>query len=394
MLNSKLGHYVVDNQIFYSKVDAILKANESLKKITWHFNESQFKKYDWTHEPSESLNFYYKQRAAQIREDYDYVIVMCSGGADSTNMLYAFLDNGVSIDEIIAGAPLSGLSNWKFTTDDTSANNTVSETKYAQMPLIDKISRSHPSIKITIHDYFEDILTLKPEEWIYETSSHWIHFSGTTRHSLDKFFHIKNLAENGKKIAVVYGIDKPLIQRTADGDLHTVVMDSVVNIVTSHFKEKYDNVESVLFYYTPEFPQLMIKQAHEVCRWMHRPENCVIKHLLWDEDKHKTFNSNPFRGSKWQRGIVPCIYPNLNRDSTIWQANKQTVGFLGGAEIDHWMYVLHKDLKVFDMVNANISGFVKPIREHLFIDGDKKNGLVRFYNSWRIGNEKDFINSI
>jgi hypothetical protein len=392
MPNLKLGHYSVDNRIFYSKIEAILYANELSKKVNWHFNEDQFKIYDWTEEPTETLDFYYKQRAAQIREDYDYVIVMCSGGADSTNMIYSFLNNGLMVDEIVAGAPLSGLSNWKFTTEDTSANNTISETKYAQLPLMDKISKSHPSIKITIHDYFEDIVNIKEDEWIYETSSHWIHFSGTTRHSLDKFSHIKDLAENGKRIAVVYGIDKPIIQRTTDGDLYTVVMDSVVNIVTSHFKEKYENVESVLFYYTPELPFLMIKQAHEVCRWLYRPENHMIKQLLWDESKPKTFNADPIRGSKWQRGIVPCIYPSLNNESRIWQADKHTLGFLGGSEIDHWMYVLHRDLRVFDMVHSNIRSFVKNIARNFFIDGDKRNGFVRFYNSWKIGNETDFIN--
>lgn len=388
---SKLGYYTVNNKIFLNKLNAILAANLTSSEITWNFNRDVFDQVDWLTEPTESLDFYYGERARQIREHYDYVIVMASGGADSTNVINSFLNNGFKIDEIIAGAPLSGLSNWKYDASDTSANNTVSETKFAQLPLLDRISNLYPDIKLTIHDYFEDIVNLRSDNWIYESSSHWIHFSGTTRHSLDKFGHIKNLLENGKRVAVVYGIDKPIIKRTENGDLHMIIADSVVNIVTSHFKEKYDTVDSVLFYYDPDLPQLLIKQCHEVCKWIYRPENYQVKILLWDDSKSENFNSNPIRGSRWQRQIVPCIYPSLNHSAKLWQAEKHDLGFKGAAQIDHWVHKLHRDLDFFKYVTGDINGLISQISSKYFVNNNKELGFERFKNSWKIGNERDFL---
>jgi len=56
---------------------------------------------DWTKEPKESFKELCRQRAEQIRDTYDYVIVYFSGGSDSTTVMNAFLDNGIKIDEVV-----------------------------------------------------------------------------------------------------------------------------------------------------------------------------------------------------------------------------------------------------------------------------------------------------
>lgn len=393
-MNTKLGYYTVNNNKFYNKLQAILYANPSRANIIWHFNNEIFDKHDWTIEPPGSLSDIYKLRAIQIREEFDYIIVMASGGADSTNVLHSFLDNNIKIDEIIAGAPLSGLKNWKVNNYDTSANNTVSETFLRQLPLMSEISIKYPDIKITIHDYFEDILQMQTDSWIYESAAHWIHFSGCTRHSLDKFTHLKKLAESGKKIAVVYGIDKPIIYRALSGNLYTVVMDPVVNVVTPHFKDKYSNVESVLFYYTPDLPQLMIKQAHELCRWLYKPENSFAKSMVWDKSKSLKFNTSTQRGSNYQRAIIPCIYPVLGTQPNFWQAEKQGLGFRGGFEIDNWILQLYNKEKFVQMVESDLKLLIKNIDMKYIISDNKADGFIRFYHAWKVGHESNFDKSI
>lgn len=390
-MNKKLGFYKVENRIFFNKLQAILFANPTKSDISWNFNNEILDKFDWTVEPPVSLDMLYAERARQIREEFDYVILMASGGADSTNMLYSFLNNNLKVDEIIAGAPLSGLKKWKVDISDKSADNTISETTIVQLPLMQEILQSHPNIKITIHDYFEDILNLKTDEYIYELSNHWIHFSATTRHSLDKFSHIKDLAEAGKKVGVVYGIDKPIICRTESGNLYSVITDPIVNIVTPHFKDRYPNVESVLFYYTSDLPHLMIKQAHEVCRWIYNSENNHAKAVLWDKSKPLKFNLNPRRASDWQRSIVPCIYPTIKDRHGIWQAHKQGFGFKGGFQLDNWILRLHGKEHFIQMFKSDLKLFVKNIDMKYLATEDKGDGFVRFYNYWKIGHEKDFI---
>lgn len=387
-MNTKLGYYKVGSHIFYNKLQSILYANPTKADITWNFNDEIFDNLDWTVEPPVSLDMLYAERARQIREQFDYIVVMASGGADSTNVIRSFLDNNIRIDEIVASAPISGLKNWKINLNDKSAANTITETFVAQLPLLDSISKSHPNIKLTINDYFDNILNLKTDEWIYESSSHWIHFSGSARHSLDNIAHLKKIAESGKRIGVVYGVDKPIICRGQSGNLYSVILDAVVNVAVPHFKEKYPNVESVLFYYSPELPELMIKQAHEVCRWNYRPENSGSRELLWDRSKSFEFNNSVERGSTWQRSIIPCIYPVLNDNNKIWQATKYGVGFKGGLEADDWIIQLHGKEKFVQMVKSDLDMLTNSLdSKYKHNDND---GLVRFWKYWRIGHEENF----
>jgi hypothetical protein len=390
-MNNKLGYYRVGHHVFHNKLQAILYANPTKADITWHFNEEVFDSCDWTVEPPVSLDMLYAERARQIREQFDYVIVMASGGADSTNVIYSFLNNDIRIDEVIASAPISGLKNWKVDLTDTSANNTITETMVAQIPLLDKLSKTHPNIKLTIHDYFDDIVNLKTDEWIYESSSHWIHFSGATRHSLDRISHIRKLAEAGKRVGVVYGIDKPIICRAESGNLYTVIMDPVVNVVTPHFKDRYPNVESILFYYSPDLPELLIKQAHEVCRWIYKPENAHAKSVLWDKSKSIEFNASVERGGKYQRVIIPCIYPSIEERFSVWQAKKQGLGFRGGFQIDNWILRMYKNERFVQLVESDLKLFVNKIDKKYIISDDKNDGFVRFYRYWKIGHESRFM---
>ena len=68
----------------------------------WDFNESVFSSYDWTVEPNESIADLYRQRAQQLRDKYDYIVLMFSGGADSTTVLRSFLDNDIKLDEAVS----------------------------------------------------------------------------------------------------------------------------------------------------------------------------------------------------------------------------------------------------------------------------------------------------
>jgi len=393
-MNIKLGYYEVNGLKFYNKLQAILYANLTKADISWNFNREIFDNTDWKIEPNLSLDSLYRIRSTQIREQFDYVILMCSGGADSTNMLYSFINNNIKVDEIVFGAPLSGLNNWDQNLKDKSANNTVTETFVAQIPLMNQVSQTNPEIKITLHDYFEDILQMKTDSWIYESSAHWIHFSGATRHSLDKFAHIKNLAESGKRIGVVYGIDKPVILRDTEGKLHSVITDPVVNVVTPHFRERYTNVESVLYYYTPDLPELLIKQAHEVCRAIYDPKNSYARSLIWDWTTPLEFQKSAQRVSAYQRSIIPFIYPSMSDRFSVWQADKQGNGFLGGFEIDNWILQKHQGSRIIEMVESDLTLFLSKLDRKYFLSDNKKEGFKRFYLGWEIGHEEIFKKKI
>ena len=144
-MNSDIfGFYQVSNYKTYSKLEAIDYKNVYGGNIHWNFNDELFSSVDWTNEPQSSLWDLYKQRVKQIREKYDYVVILCSGGGDSTNVVYSFLRNGIKVDEIIASAPISGLNQFKVQNKDNSADNTMSETYLTQLPLMNEISQEFP----------------------------------------------------------------------------------------------------------------------------------------------------------------------------------------------------------------------------------------------------------
>jgi len=389
MINTKLGYYSVNNFIFDKKIEAVLVANKTLADLQWNFNDEIFDRYDWTTEPSMSLLDIYKARAQQIRDQYDYVIVMVSGGADSTNVLYSFLKNGIHIDEVIAAAPLSGLNNWEWNNKDLSAENMISETKFAQLPLLDEIKTHWPNVKITIHDYFEDMVNYKTDEWAYKASSH-LNLS-VAKHSLDKFSHIKNLAESGKKIAKIYGIDKPWICRSENGTLYSAIVDQVVQVPQyESTKENHHNIETVLFYYTPDMPELIIKQSHMLSKWLYLPENINSRKTMWDLSTPVEYQMNPKRFSFHHRETVKCIYPMLD-GWNVFQTNKGFTG-LTFIEFDRWFLKLHKNTKLTQLLESDSNNLIKNINPKYF--DFSKMIFKRLVKYRRIGHETELFPNI
>ena len=382
-MNNKLGHYKVGDKIFFDKIEAILHANQNLKNIEWYFNDDLLNKTDWTNEPTTSLDDFYKMRAQQIRDQFDYVIMMCSGGADSTNAAYSFLNNGIKIDEIVAAAPMSGINQYNTNNKDNTAENVVSETFLAQMPLMNDFATKFPDIKLTLHDYFEDILEYKSDEWLYK-SGDWIHPSCVARYSLEKFKHIKDLAEAGKRIAVVYGIDKPTLYKDLNEDIFMIINDLAVNVQRPPFATAYPNVEVVLFYWSPELPSMMVKQAHEVARWLYQPNNISALALLASSTKPLAFEQNRVRQSHWEKAVIPTIYPSTVRK--VFQSHKPIRLFL--ANIDAWFYKLHGGTRVWEMIDSDFRNFIKGINPKYL--QKNKMGFNIFRKTYKIGHVSKF----
>jgi hypothetical protein len=378
-----LGYYKVGDKFFNDKIEAIVHANTTLADIEWNFHKEVYDKVDWTKEPELSLDTFYKLRAQQIRDQYDYVIVMCSGGGDSTNIVFSFLENNIHVDEVIASAPVSGLNNFEATTDDNAPDNTMSETKYAQMPLMQEISQRFPNTKITINDYFENMQDFKTDDWLFRCGE-WIHPSSGARYNLEKLTHLRNMAEAGKKIGIVYGIDKPILAITKTDELYLVLADRAVNVQRPAFEKNYPNVQNVLFYFTPEMPLLQVKQAHVVANWVHQPENAHVLALVKQVASGDKYVNHRHRNSRYQRAIIPCIYPSTYRP--VFQGHKPTRMFLG--EHDAWFYQMHGQTRMYEMIDSDFRNFYNAINQK-YLNQDKT-GFVPFIQTYRIGNVSDF----
>lgn len=382
-------YYSVDNRVYENKIDAVLDANRTMSEVKWHFFEDDFRRAEWSKEPQESLDTLYRIRAQEIRDSYDYVVILCSGGADSTNVLKTFINNKIKVDEIIAAAPLEGLRDYQFNDKDTSHRNTISETVYVQIPFINEIAQQHPEIRVTLHDYFQDIINYKSDEWLY-SSDDWLHPSGLARYRYERVTHLRNMADAGKRIAFVYGIDKPSLMRTDDDEIHILFSDLAVNVRKPPFDRPYPNVDAVMFYWDKTTTTLLRKQAHQLTKWIFQPEN--VKALCWmpgiRASKIFTFEERRFRNSKYERAIVPCIYPTTHK--SIFQTEKPTKIFMG--ELDEWFYSHHKSTRSFEMIWSDTLGFYKNINDKYLNEG--KNGLQIFFNRYKIGKREDILRGL
>ena len=379
------GYYQVGEKIFQDKLEAILYANQTLADIRWNFHNDLYKSIDWLTEPETSLDEFYKIRAQQIRDKYDYVIIMCSGGGDSTNVLWSFLRNGITVDEVIAAAPISGLRDWADRTDDIGAANTITETKLVQLPLMDEISRLHPSVKITIHDYFQNMINYKTDEWLYR-GGEWIHPSSTARYDLENLVHIKNLIEQGKSIGIVYGIDKPSLA-IHEGSIYSVISDLPINVPRPPFRLEYPNVDVVLFYYTPDLPLMQVKQSHVAMKNLMLPEHKKGLHCVYDtNNKLFTNATNKVRNGIYERYIIPFIYPSTYKP--IFQGAKPTRNFLG--EHDGWFYKLHSSTRTYEMIDSDYRLFIKNINKK-YLNEEGSGGFHMYKNWYSIGKKEDFV---
>jgi hypothetical protein len=381
-----LGLYTVNGKTFTDKIEAILEASQTDADISWDFHQERFRKIDWWKEPELSLGQLYKIRAQQIRDEYDYVVIMFSGGADSTNVIRSFLDNNIYVDEIIAGVPVSGLRDFKATANKNSDNN-ASEWLLTTMPYLHEVSVTHPNIKISINDFFETMLEFKTDEWLYQ-SSDFIHPTTSARYKLDKLKHLKQLAEQGKKIALVYGIEKPLVNMW-EGKFVCSIVDTSVNVPRQPFDTFYPNVDIALFYSTPLMPQILVKSAHEVAKNIHLPQYKDARDNMYDfswplEKKAKCANTI------FQRGIIPIIYPDINYN--MFQAHKSKDLFM--ADHDAWFYNLHKDTRLYQLTHSDFSNFFKTIKPKYLrtsLPGIRRAvGFIPFSNHYTIGNIADF----
>lgn len=391
----EIGHYTVDGQLFDNKFDAVQFAQKTNSKIEWNFFDEIFQKINWHLEPQLSLKDLYRIRAQQIREKYDYVVVFCSGGSDSTNVIRSFLNNNIRVDEIIAIAPLSGLSNWNFDSKNTNEENTISEVKFALLPLLNEIASTHPNIKITINDYFSELVQTKSDEFIYEGCGNIVTTLTSQFTEVYKFKHIDKLLQSGKKVALVYGTDKPIIRITDTKGLYFVFADSGVNYLNLPNQRKIDNLDRVLFYWSADLPELLVKQAHVVARAATLPSNQLMFDSLKAQSRkqaemslyeynllhsneitkdlilNRYFPKNKLQNyvdplsnkTIYQRLIVPYIYPDTF-DVNTFQCQKVNADAGFFTKDQAWVNVLHSTNRVAEMINSGIQSLYNSISPH------------------------------
>jgi hypothetical protein len=343
--NPRLGWYEIGGKIHWDKASALIDGshrNLTFKDLHWNFNDEEFSKFDWTVEPPGDVRDYYRARAKQLREQYDYLILNFSGGSDSATVLYSFIQQGLHIDELVYRYAGNGMKRHGFSNKNFDASNEVSEYEYTTKPMLEWVKKVSPRTKITIHDFTNDVIGNKNVGWD-ENFIHWVGDFVTpgciVRYNHDFIADYNKEFDKGKKVGIIFGTDKPRII-SEDNKLYMIFVDRTVHVaLPAAVNNGYTNTNVELFYWDPASTAMLAKQAHMIKRWFDLPANKPMRFMM-----NQTWLTNPRNRSTIEAVIKGIVYPDY--DLTLFQCNKPVRTVF--QEWDYWM----KDFK-------NTAGFVK-----------------------------------
>ena len=253
------GYYTVGKLKVYSQIEAVEISQRLNLPIDWHFNEEVFRHCDWTVEPKESISDLYRKRCEQLRENYDHLILVYSGGADSDNILNFFIENNIRLDEVVSYMDYEGSQN--------RLSQFNAEIFEVAIPKIKKIQEKQPLLKHTIIDTTQ--LTLKKFsslnlDLIYNQNTTTGTFSTIKDEMKMTQKHWREMFSIGKKVGFIWGVDKPKV--LVDDDLNCNYIFACAGIaaaITPAMQRRNNTWEfDELFYWSPDFPKIPIKQAH------------------------------------------------------------------------------------------------------------------------------------
>jgi hypothetical protein len=268
--NGKFNHFGffrVGDECFYSKLDAVHHSMATGYEVEWDFNNSLFESLDWTVEPQESIQELYRRRAQQIRDRYDYVVVMFSGGCDSTCVLDSFIDNDIHVDEVFHLHTLDGHKG------NMHAFMT-SETFHLAIPHALEKLKNCPDTRFTLHDNSDWERQNLKDPYVREYA--WRAFNNIHNLAMTGFYHSptvgfhrrfqhwRDVQDSGKTMCFVIAEAKPNLNLDQETGKHFyTVIDHYASQPSPHTqwcndpRENYEN-----FFLQPDLPELMIKQAH------------------------------------------------------------------------------------------------------------------------------------
>lgn len=344
------GFYTVGDYKTYSKLEAVEASASKKIPFKWDFNNAVFDRYDWTIDPPGSLEFWYEQRARQLRDTYDYIVLLYSGGADSTNVLKAFMDNNIFVDEIATFFIYDG-------TSATKRDEANEEAFYTAIPTVEKLLQSNPLFANTKHrlidggKYESTFLknTNQFDYWYAESNYMYCPYGRVMGNLREICPEYKDLAAK-QSVCILWAYDKPrlTIQNNkyhlefTEGGMSSLVppIKQMMNL-----SQEYDE----MFYWSPDMPQLLAKQGHTLMNYVKNvmPTDIDNFHLKpWDYKNPKVLRLLPTSGFsfKWvkdevgyeltEHGLHKLIYKNWNPYTLV--TPKPTSAYFGPK--DDWLW--------------------------------------------------------
>ena len=247
-------YYDDKKNVYCTQTDAI----KSKQFCYFFYHDDVFSKVDWKTEPTETLEELYRERAQQIRDQYEYVILCYSGGYDSTNILESFYYNNIHIDEILL---VGAFSQDSERGTDENHNGDIYQNAFPTLN-----SMNLPNTKITVADYTEHFTDPNNFTLIKKYGNEWTNHIGGFKSVHNLFWYdLKKFIgkNNNKNTCYIMGSDKPgynyLDKSIRFNDLS--VNDYGANYLDENFTRInfYNGTDDLVI-------KIMVKQGHTVMK--------------------------------------------------------------------------------------------------------------------------------
>lgn len=312
------GIYRVGTNCYANKLEACLALNQLPEKhhLHWDYHESVFGLHEWHVEPTNSITELYRQRAQQLRHKYDHLVLFYSGGADSHTVLQSFVKNNIHLDEVyIYGAFKAEENKIHQLGWDRSPGYYTREVLHIAKPILEELQKTH-KFKITVWDWTDKTLqALENRDWFWDVGTRFAPDTLPRQYLHEAFRHSDRFEDKGKKVGFIFGVDKPRLFR----DKHSIYFAFIDQMLTTAVGNNSDIhgrywEHDEYFYWSPDLPQLVIKQAH-----------LIYNHLIASNSTNCLTHIDDvscFHASDYYAMIHPLIYPNWPCDT--WQIRKST----------------------------------------------------------------------
>lgn len=266
-------------QLIQNRVDAFLHKDP----CQFYFHDKEFSKIDWVIEPKESLQELYKQKAEQLRQKYDYLILAYSGGHDSSNILETFYYNNIHIDEIVL---VGAFSQDSYSNSDENHNKEIYD---AAIPILKKLNLTNT--KINLIDYTKYFNNLNNFSIIKNYGSDWMKYIGSYMsvhnifwNDVDNFLTI----DKNKTNAIIFGVEKP-----------NLLYNQQLNNFYTYFEDKslvsYGNIQNKDYFVKENFYtsinsiNVMKKQLHSIKNVF--IQKCLIEKIISKEQFFQNYTN-------------------------------------------------------------------------------------------------------